>query len=167
MAGVEAVRVLSVLDEAAEGLKYGFSAEGLSTSRFQAFVTTGICVQAALILDSSSFEVFRSAGWSARAGEYKNTSVPGYSAALGPHDQVCVHLQSLTDTIIKLKAALTLKTSKDETFHPDLAKAITEVWRHMKVPHLLLQCSNPVKFPTKSWPTPQCCCRKHPLWRLS
>jgi hypothetical protein len=46
-----------------------------------------------------------------------------------------LYLQSLTDTIIKLKAALTLKTSKDETFHPDLVKAIMEVWRVMKVPH--------------------------------
>jgi hypothetical protein len=39
----------------------------------------------------------------------------------------------LTDTIIKMKAALNLKTSKDEAFHPDLVKAITEVWRQMKV----------------------------------
>ena len=143
MAGVEAVRVLSVLDEAAEGLKCVlFLLKACQRAGFRDSRSL-LCVQAALIPDSVGFEVFGSAGWGTRAGDSKIPSVPLQCTVSGHNDQALLHLQSLTDTIIKLKAALTLKTSKDETFHPDLVKAITEVWRHMKVAHLLQQCTHP------------------------
>lgn len=58
MAGLEAVRVLSVLDEAAEGLKCVFYLlEACQRAGFRDSRSL-LCVQAALIPDSVGFEVF-------------------------------------------------------------------------------------------------------------
>eukprot|EP00892_Ulva_mutabilis_P009166 jgi/Ulvmu1/6621/UM003_0258.1 len=82
MAGVEAVRVLAVLDEAVEGL------------RFLSYLTP--------------------------------------TALMSADQLVSVLGQNLADTMLRFKGALTLKTSKEEAFHPELIKATMDVWRQMK-----------------------------------
>jgi len=44
-------------------------------------------------------------------------------------------MQNTADTMLRFKGALSLKTSKEEAFHPELIKATMDVWRQMKVPH--------------------------------
>jgi hypothetical protein len=129
MAGVEAVRVLSVLDEAVEGLR--------CASELVLHVRLGTCrasplVQAAFLPDACGSEFLRATcgrSWSGNAAVADVS--PVILQQLVP--QSCSCLQSLTDTILRLKTALTLKSSKDEAFHPDLVKATMDVLRHMKV----------------------------------
>lgn len=74
MAGVEAVRVLSVLDEAAEGLKCGLCLHNSMSWSCMQYATV-VYFQVTLILDSGGFKVFRSAGWGTWTGEQRSNLV--------------------------------------------------------------------------------------------